>query len=72
MTDENKNENDDQNDIINELFGALASARREPSAELKALAANLHEVFRAYVDAGFTEPQAMQLVIAMATHGGNK
>jgi hypothetical protein len=36
-----------------------------PITELAAAAVQLHELFRAYVDAGFTEPQAMQLCVAL-------
>lgn len=36
-----------------------------PMTELAAGAAQQHELFRTYVDAGFTEAQAMQLLCAM-------
>lgn len=41
-----------------------------PASPLTALAegaAQLHELYRSYVEAGFTETQAMQLVCAMVT-----
>jgi hypothetical protein len=33
-----------------------------PLSELEAAAISLNELYRAYVDAGFTEQQAMQIV----------
>lgn len=38
-----------------------------PMTALAAGAAQLHELFRSYVEAGFTEPQAMQIICAMVT-----
>jgi hypothetical protein len=40
-----------------------------PLTELAAAAAQQHELYTAYVEAGFTEPQAMQLLIAIVTAG---
>ncbi|MEU0818941.1 hypothetical protein [Streptomyces mirabilis] len=40
-----------------------------PLTELAALAVQNHELYTAYVAAGFTEPQAMQLLIAIVTAG---
>lgn len=34
----------------------------DPITELAAAAAQLHEVYLAYIEAGFTEPQAFDLV----------
>lgn len=39
----------------------------EPFTELQAAAMQVHELFRAYIAAGFTEPQALQIVIALVT-----
>jgi len=36
-----------------------------PLTELAAGAVQMHELFRAWVDAGFTEQQAMQLLCSM-------
>jgi len=38
---------------------------REPSAVNREAAAGLHDIFTAYVEAGFTSEQAMQLVCAL-------
>lgn len=40
---------------------------REPMTELAANAAMMHEAYCAYVDAGFTEAQAMQLLCAIVS-----
>jgi hypothetical protein len=37
----------------------------DPVTDLAAGAAQLHELFEAYLAAGFTEPQAMQLLSAI-------
>lgn len=41
----------------------------DPITDLAAGAAQLHELYSAYVGAGFTEMQALQLVIALITAG---
>ena len=38
-----------------------------PMSALAATAAQTHEMYRSYVDAGFTEVQAMQIICAMLT-----
>ncbi|MFF7142256.1 hypothetical protein ACFZB5_13540 [Streptomyces nodosus] len=38
-----------------------------PLTELAAMAVQNHELYTAYVHAGFTETQAMQLLIAIVT-----
>lgn len=45
---------------------------QSPLTELAVAAVQTHELFRAYIDAGFNEQQALQLVIAIilrASHG---
>lgn len=42
---------------------------QDPLTELAAGAVQLHELFLAQVAAGFTEQQAMQIVIAVLTGG---
>jgi hypothetical protein len=42
---------------------------QDPLTELAAGAVQLHELFLAQVAAGFTEPQAMQIIIAVLTAG---
>lgn len=42
---------------------------QDPLTELAAGAVQLHELFLAQVEAGFTEQQAMQIVIAVLTVG---
>lgn len=39
-----------------------------PITELAAAAAQLHELYWAYVQAGFTVEQAMQLIVALITN----
>lgn len=39
----------------------------DPLTDLAAGAAQLHEVYEAFRAAGFTEPQAMQMVCALIT-----
>lgn len=41
----------------------------DPITELAELAAQLHEMFMAFQAAGFTENQALEVVIALAVHG---
>lgn len=45
----------------------------DPITDLAAGAAQVHELFLAYVEAGFTEPQALSLVktVLAAALGGN-
>lgn len=38
---------------------------REPSSDNRQIAAALHEMFVAYVEAGFTEQQAMDIVLTL-------
>ena len=40
----------------------MGRIKREPSADLRELASNAHEMFTAYKDAGFTDEQALDLV----------
>jgi hypothetical protein len=40
-----------------------------PLTELAAAAVQQHELFRSWVDAGFTEDQAMQLLVAILIRG---
>ena len=42
---------------------------QDPLTELAVGAVQLHELFLAHVEAGFTEPQAMQILIAVVTAG---
>jgi len=42
---------------------------QDPLTELAEGAAQLHEVFLSYVGAGFSEAQAMQIVISILTAG---
>jgi hypothetical protein len=43
------------------------AAPQEPLTELAANAAQLHEAFMAYVQAGFTRDEALRIVIAFVT-----
>ncbi|MER6738224.1 hypothetical protein [Streptomyces puniciscabiei] len=43
-----------------------------PLTELAAAAAQQHELYSSYVQAGFTEAQAMQLLIVTAGVGGGQ
>lgn len=47
----------------------MSNSPQDPLTELAAGAVQLHELFLAQVEAGFTEPQAMQIVIAVLTAG---
>lgn len=40
-----------------------------PITKLAAGAAQLHELYTAYVDAGFTEQQALRIIISILTAG---
>jgi len=44
----------------------------DPITELAAAAAQLHELYTAYIDAGFTEPQAFDLIktVMLGSVGG--
>lgn len=50
------------------------SAPESPLTELAAAAAQLHELFVSYVNAGFTENQALRIVIGVITgaNGGGQ
>jgi hypothetical protein len=41
----------------------------DPVTDLAASAAQLHEAYEAFIEAGFTESQAMQMVCALLTDG---
>lgn len=47
----------------------MSNSPQDPLTELAAGAIQLHELFLAQVEAGFTEPQAMQILIAVITAG---
>ncbi|MEU5043169.1 hypothetical protein [Streptomyces griseorubiginosus] len=47
----------------------MSDAPQDPLTELAAGAVQLHEFYLAQVAAGFTEQQAMQIVIAVLTQG---
>lgn len=47
----------------------MPDSPQDPLTELAAGAVQLHELFLAQVEAGFTEPQAMQIIIAIITAG---
>ena len=54
----------------------MADDNQQPSpesalTELAAAAAQLHELFSSYLEAGFTAEQALQLVIALITQRPN-
>lgn len=42
---------------------------QDPMTELAAAASQLHELYQAYLDAGFTEGQAMRLVCEILRNG---
>jgi hypothetical protein len=42
---------------------------QDPLTDLAAAAAQLHELFVSYVEAGFTEDQALRLIIGVITAG---
>lgn len=42
---------------------------QDPITDLAAGAAQLHELYESYIGAGFTDTQALQLVIAILTAG---
>jgi glutathionylspermidine synthase len=49
------------------------NAPREPSAELRKAASQLHQMFIALLQEGFTEAQALQVVAAiLQANGGGK
>ncbi len=41
----------------------------DPMTELAAGAAQMHELFTAYIDAGFSHAEALQILIAVVTAG---
>jgi hypothetical protein len=43
----------------------VSDSPQPPLTELAAAAVQQHELYRAWVDAGFTEEQAMQLLVAV-------
>ena len=48
----------------------MASGESSPEDPITALAqgaAQLHELFTAYINAGFTDAEALQIIIAMVT-----
>ena len=44
---------------------------QDPITVLGEAAAQLHELFRSYVEAGFTEDQALKLIIAIVTRANH-
>lgn len=42
-----------------------------PITEMQAVAVQMHEMFTAYVDAGFTEEQAMRILLRFIANGAN-
>jgi hypothetical protein len=47
----------------------VSDSPQDPITDLAAAAAQLHELYSAYVDAGFTETQSMHLLTAIVTAG---
>ena len=47
------------------FFSGSATPHREPSAGVRQSAATLHEMYTAYVEAGFSKQQALQIVISV-------
>ncbi|MFB6955463.1 hypothetical protein ACFCYB_00145 [Streptomyces sp. NPDC056309] len=47
----------------------MPDSPQDPITHLAAGAAQLHELYTAYVDAGFTPDQAMQIVLTILTAG---
>ena len=47
----------------------MSSSPGGPMTELEAGAAQVHELYQAYLTAGFSEQQAMRLVVAIVTAG---
>lgn len=47
----------------------MSDAPQDPITDLAAGAAQVHELYLAYVNAGFTEMQALHLVVAILTAG---
>ena len=45
----------------------MADGPHDPFSKLTAAAAELHEIFKAYTEAGFTPEQALRIVIAIVT-----
>lgn len=48
---------------------AVPDTPQDPITNLAAGAAQLHELYTSYTGAGFTEDQALQLIIAILTAG---
>lgn len=59
---------------FNEVFkNELADAsKRMKHEELLMMAREVYEMFTAHIQAGFTEKQALQIVIGIITAGANK
>ncbi|MGW4825392.1 hypothetical protein ACWEP4_42605 [Streptomyces sp. NPDC004227] len=47
----------------------MPDSPQDPITNLAAGAAQLHELYSAYVDAGFTPDQAMQIVLTIISSG---
>lgn len=44
----------------------------EPNADIRTAAATMRQFFIAYMESGFTEVQAMQLLVGMLAQSGKK
>jgi hypothetical protein len=58
--------------MSNDDFGAAFGSKKiviEPTAEMRQNATALFQMKQAWIDAGFTETQAMQLVLAIIAKG---
>lgn len=47
----------------------MSNSPQDPITDLAAGAAQLHELFTAYIQAGFTENQALRLLVGVLTSG---
>ena len=63
MMERMSEDSDFSNDVVASfLNGGIAPAKVEPPAEIRAGARQIRSLFVAYMDAGFTDAQAMELV----------
>lgn len=58
--------------LMDELF-ANNAINIEPPADMRSTGIQMRQVFLSFTEAGFTEPQAMQMICALfAANGGSK
>ena len=57
-------------DVFDEFWNNPEGGPREPSAAIRQGASTLHEFYNAFVSAGFSKPEALQLIMGIMAAAG--